>query len=124
MARHFNSTYGSPTKKVELTKLRHAFDIFIHSLKKPGVSSLAEDMTDGHGKLSLPIEFAKSIVGMSNHTLPLIICALVEQLTTNEKVSAKYVKLGEELRRELHTMLGDNAVFLFPTHPEVSQPLS
>jgi fatty acid amide hydrolase 2 len=120
VAKHFFNQYGTETKKVALTKFKDSFEIFMNSYKMKGAEPLAATMTQGQGELNLWFEMLKSIVGLSNHTLPVLIVALIEKLKPDTPQGQQFAELGQLLKRELHKLLADDGIFLFPTHPEVA----
>jgi fatty acid amide hydrolase 2 len=66
------------------------------------------------------MELLKRIFHLSNHTLPVIIVAIIENMLTINKESKEFVALGQKLKEEMHKLLGEEGVFLYPTHPEAA----
>lgn len=68
----------------------------------------------GQGKrISLGKEFLKLTVRQSDHTLPALTLAALEQLSSTSKAT---LTAAEQLREELLELLGDNGVLLFPPY--------
>lgn len=110
---HLQST-GANGKTIQLEKLRHSYDIIIHSYMKSGGFSL-EDTLCGGKYFNLIAEFFKWMTRTSNHIFPLI-GLVAQERYYRRKVNDNYVNLGRELLDELQGILGNNGVLLFPTY--------
>ncbi|XP_047297818.1 fatty-acid amide hydrolase 2 isoform X6 [Homo sapiens] len=80
------------------------------------------DLLGDHGKHVSPLwELIKWCLGLSVYTIPSIGLALLEEKLrySNEKYQ-KFKAVEESLRKELVDMLGDDGVFLYPSHPTVA----
>lgn len=62
-------------------------------------------------------EIVKNIFGLSGNTLIGILTALYGAETISEGKMNHFVKCHKELVETFSAMLGDNGVFMFPTHP-------
>ncbi|XP_010330181.2 fatty-acid amide hydrolase 2 isoform X4 [Saimiri boliviensis] len=80
------------------------------------------DLLGDHGKHVTPLwELIKWCLGLSVHTIPSIGLALLEEkLKYNNEKCQKFKAVEESLRKELVEMLGDDGVFLYPSHPTVA----
>ena len=57
-------------------------------------------------------------LGLSVHTLPALFLALAEKFVfKNSEMHRNFIKLGDTLRDELETLLGDDGVLIYPSHP-------
>uniref|UniRef100_G1U9L7 Fatty acid amide hydrolase 2 n=1 Tax=Oryctolagus cuniculus TaxID=9986 RepID=G1U9L7_RABIT len=80
------------------------------------------DLLGDHGKPINPLwELIKWCLGLSRYTIPSIGLALFEEKLKYENEKYKKFKAVEEsLHKELVEMLGDDGVFLYPSHPTVA----
>lgn len=121
VARHLFKTYGTTTKKITIARLKHSFDIFANSYVKDGAPKLSSTMNEGGAEKNLYLELLKKAMGLSQHTLPLLIVAFIEKFKKADSESVKdYVKIGQQLKTELHKLLGDDGVLIYPTQPEIA----
>ena len=61
-------------------------------------------------------ELARSLVGRSPHTTPVLVTALFERLWhLAPRRVARYAAVGREVRTELEALLGDDGVLLHPS---------
>lgn len=101
-------------KTISIDKLKHSFDIFIHTFAKAGGFS-AELILKGNGKFNVYLELFKWMIGQSAHIFPLLALVIQERYYAT-RVNQKFLKLGLELRQEIKEILGDNGVLLYPTY--------
>lgn len=116
---HFRSTVKADVRKVYLDKLRKSAPIWFGNMKHKEDVSFDSQLDNLEGKISPYAELLKWIVGQSHHTFVGIMTAVTErkgiQYGTDEY--NYMVKQRDQLRQEMDTMLGDNGVFIYPTHP-------
>jgi fatty acid amide hydrolase 2 len=121
--RRVASALGSRGARVErrkIPRLTRGLEIWSSMLKDAGGATFRELMADG-GELNPLRELRLALVGRSNFTVPGILLALVEELPAKfgDRVR-EVVELGRELQLEMHEMLGDSGVMLFPSHAAVA----
>jgi Asp-tRNA(Asn)/Glu-tRNA(Gln) amidotransferase A subunit family amidase len=97
---------GATVKEVYLDKFVHSFEIWISAMKVDGAKKLSEELTNRKGKINPWVELIKSIYGGSKHTLAAIFGSLVDEYPPSEENIQKFKKLGNELKKELHELLG------------------
>ena len=57
-------------------------------------------------------------LGRSDFTLPSLMLGLAEKFVMKEtELHRRFVRRGETLRQELNTLLGEDGVLLYPSHP-------
>ncbi|XP_028379272.2 fatty-acid amide hydrolase 2-like [Phyllostomus discolor] len=80
------------------------------------------DLLSDRGKPINPLwELVKWCLGLSVHTIPAIGLALLEEkLKYSSEKYRKFTAVKESLHKELVEMLGDDGVFLYPSHPTVA----
>ncbi|KAL0821758.1 hypothetical protein ABMA28_005180 [Loxostege sticticalis] len=102
-------------KKIEL--LKKSVPIWMNTMKEK--KKYEEHIMVNHGVFAIIVEMFKNIIGCSGNTLIGLITALSDH-TGAEYGDEKYkyhVALKEKLEKEFAEMLGDDGVFLYPTHP-------
>lgn len=106
-------------ERVSIAKFKNAFDIWFATMRTDDAKPFTDIITNGHAdSFSLLAEAAKFPLGLSSHTLASLISAGLERLQGADSRVPYFQKLGAELKDEIHTLLGDNGVFLYPTSPQ------
>jgi len=62
-------------------------------------------------------ELLRWLIGRGRHTLPAIALGVGEKISNSPEKEADLRQLRDTLRSELEECLGDDGVFLYPTHP-------
>ncbi|XP_067903822.1 fatty-acid amide hydrolase 2-A isoform X2 [Heterodontus francisci] len=118
--------FGVQVQQVEIHKMKYAFQIWSAMMSSPGTDGKEpksfKDLMADPGKEIKPLwELAKKILGLSPHTLPAIGLGIVEDLVkVNHRSNAKLMNLCQNLRAEFSSLLGDDGVFLYPSHPKIA----
>lgn len=116
---HFRSTLKADVRKVYLDKLRKSAPIWFGNMKHKEKVSFDSQLANLDGKINPYLELLKWIVGQSNHTFVGIMTAITERKGIQYGTEEYHymVKQRDALLQEMTTMLGDNGVFIYPTHP-------
>ena len=131
-ARHLQSL-GATVREVkaaeELTGLSAGFDAWMVKMFEDDTLPFSLELTNRNGHLNIYWELAKALVGLSEHTLPILFTALFQTLkkALPGAQAAREHCLAEHgrLKAALHRLLGDDGVLLLPTYPELSvKPVS
>ncbi len=110
-----SQTKGSVTW-LQPRALRNAFDIWAALMHAAEPEPFAVQLGDGR-RISTFRELVKWPLGMTPHTLPALILALLETLPLPTR---RYVEMGRALRAELMHTLGDDGVLLYPPYTRVA----
>lgn len=96
--------------------LTRSLEIWSARLAVSGGTPFAE-LLGGGTRVSPLGEFAKWSVGRSEHMLPAIMLAALENVADRmPAMNARALRLGEQLREEVVSALGDDAVMLYPSY--------
>ncbi|GIX77909.1 fatty-acid amide hydrolase 2 [Caerostris extrusa] len=115
---HFGNAYKIVPKKLEFPSLKYMYLMwasFISSCKGP---TFSDELSEGKGKINFKLELLQWIFGQSRFTFPAIILGMTEKSVIEG--SDHYLKMLDDLKRELITTLGDDGIFFFPSHPTVA----
>lgn len=96
--------------------LRKAFEIWSAMMKAAGPEPFAVSLGQGR-RISTLRELAAWPFGRTDHTLPALVLALLDDLPQK---TGRYVALGAALRQELTDTLGDDGVLLYPPYTRVA----
>ncbi|XP_062534223.1 fatty-acid amide hydrolase 2-B-like [Armigeres subalbatus] len=119
---HFRSTVKSEVRKVYFDKLRKSANIWFGNMKHKEKISFDAQLDNLEGTVNPYVEVLKWIVGQSNHTFIGIMTAITERKGIQYGTEQYHymVQQRDELLQEMKTMLGENGVFIYPTHPTVA----
>jgi fatty acid amide hydrolase 2 len=121
VAAHLESL-GATIKRSKLELLKRSYDIWGAALHAHGTQSFNEMLGNGKG-ISGTWEMLRWVTGQSPHTLPAILLAAFEWSADFPKGrGARFIEMGDTLRRELHDELGDHGVLLFPSYSRTAPP--
>jgi len=63
------------------------------------------------------VELALWVVGHARHTLPAIVLGIGEKVRNSPAKDAELRQIRDSLQEDLEQLLGDDGIFLYPTHP-------
>ncbi|CAG2162722.1 unnamed protein product [Oppiella nova] len=117
---HMSQKYGNYTKKVHFDAFRDAFFIWIYTFKQ--TKHILGEKKTTTSRWQAVIDLFKYFANMSDHTLYYLILSAIIELTpsVDTEFGQKYVRLGRELKQEFKQLLGNDGVFIYPTHPEAA----
>jgi fatty acid amide hydrolase 2 len=110
---------GARIEEVRISGLRHSLEIWAAMLGTQEATSFSTRLAYG-AQEHMGVELARWIAGASDHTLPAIALAAIEDITkASPKETARFVAMGHALKREIADRIGDG-VMLYPPYPEVA----
>ncbi|KAM5221686.1 fatty-acid amide hydrolase 2 isoform 3-T3 [Ctenodactylus gundi] len=123
---HLETILGASVQHVKLRQMKYSFQLWVMMMSAKGHNEKEPmkfvDLLCDHGKPVNPLwELMKWCFGLSVYTIPSIGLALLEEKMRYDSEKYKKFKAVEEsLYKELVEMLGDDGVFLYPSHPTVA----
>ena len=111
---------GAAVRRIRIDSLKRSLEIWSALMQTAADTTFAELLGDG-SKIPAGRELLRWSLGRSDHTLPAIALALLEKgvdLMPNR--TARFVKMGHELRDELAETIGPNGVLLYPPYTMVA----
>ncbi|PIO74722.1 hypothetical protein TELCIR_03257 [Teladorsagia circumcincta] len=118
---YFERKYDLVAHRMDIPLARSAIEMFLVSMYIKGGPKLSEYMlcSEGSkGQVNPYLELLKLIMGKSNHTLPGIFGAIIDNtdaLSDEQKKEICYKR--DRLVREMKELLGSDGIFLFPSWP-------
>lgn len=119
VVKHFQQTTKAKVQKVKIEKLKKSAPLWFANMKAKGGPGFETQLLNMEGSINCTWELVKWCVGLSHHTLVAIFTAIAERFGVKYG-TPKYQHFVEEKRQltqEFVDLLGENAVFLYPTHP-------
>ncbi|KAG8447701.1 hypothetical protein GDO86_014992 [Hymenochirus boettgeri] len=122
LIKHLEKSLGVNVQPVSIPNLRYSFQIWSAMMSSDGDTGESFSDLMGDGNAFWPtFELLKWILGISKHTLPGIALALTEKLSKwNTKGNEMMVKKGGSLREEISSLLGNDGILIYPSHPKIA----
>ncbi|XP_013919706.1 PREDICTED: fatty-acid amide hydrolase 2 [Thamnophis sirtalis] len=120
---HLETDLGVEVENVAISKMKYSFQIWSVMMSSKSSDNQENqtftDLLGDHGKPVWPSwELVKWMMRLSSHTFPAIALGITEKLTKyNSKANAKLASMAQSLQTEMVELLGENGVFLYPSHP-------
>lgn len=120
---HLRSEYNIPTEAVVFDEFRNGMFLWGAEMNNvPEGMVYSTEHEDGIVKFDPLVELAKKAINSSDYTFNTIFTRIAE--STSPKYGSPrncyLVKKAEELRQKFYKLVGDDGVFLMPTHPEAA----
>lgn len=118
---YLKNTLGVSVEKVNIHELKFSVQIWSAKMLAGGGTSFCEYMADKKGKVNAFKEFAKWMVGQSNHTIPAIGLGIAENFNgMSDQQTQMFAQKCDKLDEEFQNILGNDGVFLYPSHPKIA----
>ncbi|XP_058052546.1 fatty-acid amide hydrolase 2 [Ahaetulla prasina] len=120
---HLETDLGVKVENVSIRKMKYSFQIWSVMMSSKSSNKQENqtfiDLLGDHGKPVWPSwELVKWMMRLSSHTLPAIALGITENFTKyNSKAKAKVASMAQSLQAEMVELLGENGIFLYPSHP-------
>ncbi|CAJ0593527.1 unnamed protein product [Cylicocyclus nassatus] len=118
---YFERKYDLVAHRLDLPLVKYAMEMFLVSMYVRGGPKLSEYMLcveASKGSVNTFIETIKLVLGKSNHTLPGIIAAIIDNVDAlSEEQKREIIYKRDRLIRELKELLGNDGIFFFPSWP-------
>ncbi|XP_054269754.1 fatty-acid amide hydrolase 2-like [Macrosteles quadrilineatus] len=119
-ATHFKTKHGCSVEKPRIEELNDTVEISSSVFfQMKGIPDLMTLSDDPKAKKNLLIEFVKSLFGASQFSLPGLIFSVIYKLNgfVPPSKSETYQAMHTSLKKKFLDILGDDGVFILPTHP-------
>ncbi|OXU26780.1 hypothetical protein TSAR_006488 [Trichomalopsis sarcophagae] len=116
---YFEKAYGVKAKKVNIRKFKKSLALWFACMSTEPDKDFSYELTNRTGRINIFAEYFKWITCQSDHTFVALITATFERLNVSHgsEFQAKLKEQCKELQQEFKDMLGDDGIFLYPTHP-------
>ncbi|XP_012235122.1 fatty-acid amide hydrolase 2 isoform X2 [Linepithema humile] len=117
---YFEKAHKIKATKVNVKKLKKSMALWLANMACKDDKDFSYELTNRKGHITIWWEFIKWLLFMSNHTLVALFTATFEKLSAikygNEE-HGRLIQQSKDLYQEFRDILGENGVFLYPTHP-------
>ncbi|XP_006563970.2 fatty-acid amide hydrolase 2-B [Apis mellifera] len=117
--RYLEKAYKVKVTKLNIRKLKKSTALWMANMSCKDEKDFTYELSNRNGHINLWWEFLKWTMFMSNHTLIALLTATFERFAVKHGSDqhTKLIQESRELYREFQDILGEDGVFLFPTHP-------
>ncbi|XP_078045638.1 fatty-acid amide hydrolase 2 [Augochlora pura] len=117
---HFlKKTYSAKPTKLNIKKLKKSITLWTANMTCKDEKNFLYELSNREGHIDIWQELLKWLRFKSNHTLIALFTAMFERFAVKYG-SAKHTQLvqeSKELYKEIQDILGEDGIFLYPTHP-------
>ncbi|KAK9752772.1 Amidase [Popillia japonica] len=115
---HLEKNVKIKPERVEMKSFARSNAMWMGNMTNPG-PNFQEQLSNLQGNINIWFEFLKWLLRLSNHTFIALCTAWVEKMGPqyNSEKHLFWVRQRDEFRRDLVDLLGEDGVFLYPTHP-------
>ncbi|ERL84449.1 hypothetical protein D910_01881 [Dendroctonus ponderosae] len=116
---HFERAHAIRATKVSLKRFIKSGPMWFANMKAPSGPTFGDQLANLKGRINPWWELFKWMFGKSNHSFIALATCLVEKggCSYGDEKYQYLVKERDALRLEVLDLLGDDGVFLYPTHP-------
>lgn len=121
--KHLQVALKAKPQRVKLAKLKESITIWLGNMKDSGENSGFDvKLANQNGRINPYIELLKWIFGASKHTFIALTTIITEKWGVKHGSAAYYeqVQKRDELKRDFQDLLGEDGIFIYPTHPTVA----
>ncbi|XP_071558118.1 fatty-acid amide hydrolase 2-B [Temnothorax nylanderi] len=116
---YFEKAHKIKATKLNIKMLKKSTALWLANMACKDEKDFSYELTNRKGQLNIWLELIKWMLFMSNHTLIALFTAMFEKFGIKHG-SEKHVRLmqqSKDLYQEFKDILGEDGVFLYPTHP-------
>lgn len=120
--RHLQISLKAKPQRVKMSKLKKSTTIWLANMKDEHAIGFDSQLANLNGRINPYIETVKWLFGQSNHTFIAIMTAITDRIGVQYGTPEYHLEVEEknDLVHEFEEMLGNNGVFIYPTHPTVA----
>ncbi|GFR01340.1 fatty-acid amide hydrolase 2 [Trichonephila clavata] len=116
-AEHFEEKFNIKATELSIEELQYALDIWMAKCAEAGAPPLETELAYGKDSINVWWELLKSIFRLSDHTFPMLFFCATNR-TGKDKQYQSYLEKFTALAKKFEDIFHEDAIFLFPTHPE------
>ncbi|KAL6448125.1 hypothetical protein ACFW04_000268 [Cataglyphis niger] len=116
---YFEKAHKIKATKLSIKKFKKGVALWLANMTAKDEKDFSYELTNRNGHINICWEFVKWILCMSDHTLVALITAAFEKcgLKHGSEEHVRLMQQSKDLCQEFKDILGEDGVFLYPTHP-------
>ncbi|CAL7947315.1 unnamed protein product [Xylocopa violacea] len=119
VVRYLEKAHKIKATELNIRKLKKSIALWMANMSCKDEKDFTYELSNRNGHINLWWEFFKWMIFMSNHTLIALLTATFERFAVKHGSDEhnKLIQESRDLYREFQDILGEDGVFLYPTHP-------
>ncbi|ESO92197.1 hypothetical protein LOTGIDRAFT_121207 [Lottia gigantea] len=119
--KYLEETVGVKVTPVNIRRMKYGFDVWCAKIALAGGTTFSEFMGNEEYSVNGYMEFVKWVFNQSDHTLPAIMLSMIEKPSfLMESNNKRLMGILKKLEQDIHSLLGDNGILLYPSHPKIA----
>lgn len=116
---HLSKTHGIHAQRVHVEKMKRSAAIWFAKMKVKGEPDFCQELANRNGSINVFWELIKWVLRVSKHTFIALATGLSEKMgvKTGSRAHTLLLEACDHLYADFKDLLGDNGIFLYPTHP-------
>lgn len=117
--KYFEKAHKIKATKLSIKKLKKGIALWMANMTAKDDKDFSYELTNRKGHINIWWEFVKWMLFMSDHTLVALFTAAFEKfgIKYGSEEHIRLMQQSKDLRQEFKDILGEDGVFLYPTHP-------
>ncbi|GFQ67726.1 fatty-acid amide hydrolase 2 [Trichonephila clavata] len=116
-AKHFEEKFDIKTTPLCFEEMKYSLPMWMAKCKEIGAPPLHTSLAYGKSSINIWWEIFKSLFRLSDHTFPLLFLSVASKSGKGKNYYNALEKY-KSLEKKFEDIFQENAIFLFPTHPE------
>ncbi|KAK1133825.1 hypothetical protein K0M31_011612 [Melipona bicolor] len=119
VVRYLEKAHKVKATKLNIRKMKKSIALWMANMICKGEKDFTYELANRAGHINIWWEFLKWTLFLSNHTLISLLTAIFERFAVKHGSDkhTKFIQESKDLCREFQDILGEDGVFLYPTHP-------
>ncbi|XP_033227139.1 fatty-acid amide hydrolase 2-A isoform X2 [Belonocnema kinseyi] len=116
---YLEKAHNIKATKLQIRRMKKSLAYWLANMACEEGHDFSYELSNRNGQINVWLELVKWTLFMSNHTLIALLTAAFErfQIKIGTEEQTKLVQESRELYQEFRDFLGEDGIFLYPTHP-------
>ncbi|CAH0564319.1 unnamed protein product [Brassicogethes aeneus] len=116
---YLNKAHGIKASKVSFKSFGKSAPLWFANMKAPSGPKFKDQLANLDGTINPYVELLKWTLGMSQHTFVALATCLADKTGCKygDSDHQKLVSMRNDLKNDILDLIGDDGVFIYPTHP-------
>ncbi|GAB1868875.1 Fatty-acid amide hydrolase 2 [Camponotus japonicus] len=117
--KYFEKAHKIKATKLSIKKLKKGIALWMANMTAKDDKDFSYELTNRKGHINICWELVKWMLFMSDHTLVALLTVTFEKfgIKYGSEEHSRLMQQSKDLRQEFKDILGEDGVFLYPTHP-------
>ncbi|GFU05974.1 fatty-acid amide hydrolase 2-A [Nephila pilipes] len=116
--KHFVEEFGAQAMPLDIPEMEYSLQMWMARMREVGAPPMKTSLEYEKGPINLWWELFKNILHLSDHTFPLLFFSVMSSIPGDEKKYLDMLEKFKSLKKQFEDIFREDAIVLFPTHPE------